>query len=134
MIETVKDVDRLVELWPRLMDYVQSDRAETDVNWLLALCCRCIENGVVYVIEVDSIVKGLCCAEVVNGGATVHVLPTDSGKGLGKLCVARLRTWAARKSIPRLYATTTRLSGSSFRYFEKSLGFRRNAITFTLEV
>lgn len=122
-------------LWPRLAKLTRADNHSIDIEQLLRLFFHCLTAGAVFVVRGDAGLLGSCLVEYGPGDILVlHSIPNDKGTGIAKTCLAAVRGWAKDRGVREIQVTSTKLSGSSFRYFEKSLGFKRRAVTFALAV
>jgi len=110
------------------------DKPLIETEDLLQLLLRCFTKGVVVLARNERGLVGFACLEQSGDYGLLHCIPADNGCGLGKDCKNFLVDWAKAHHLAGIKATTTRLCGSCFKYFEKSLGFRRNTVTFLLEV
>ena len=124
----IESVERLLAIWPSIV------KEHQDPDAFLTLVLAAIGKGVVFVALMDSLPKGVCCVTVEKAVAIVHCLPADQGKGLGKEVLKTVRMWAQSCHLHHIEISTDRLNGSSFRYFEKTLGFRRSKMTFEMKV
>ena len=134
-IEQVKHVDELIKKWRRL-EALAGDNVKFDSETLLQLFLTCLKRGAVFLVYSD---KGLCGSACVewrgNGNLLVlHSLPTDQGNGFGKHCLESIKSWAKDQGADRIEVTSNKLSGSNFRYFEKTLGFRRQSVNFAMKL
>lgn len=131
-VKRVEDVDELIKLWPRLLVLAKKEASTLSTDQLLQLFLVCLRDGAVFVVRANTGLCGFACVERTGSVAVLHCIPADDGQGLGKACLGAIRTWASNEQLDGIKATTTKLCGSSFRYFEKSLGFRRNSVTFLM--
>ena len=101
----------------------------------LEAALRAFQTGVVYVLYLHADkLGGFCTVERHGQEARITSLPSDNGCGLGKACLTHVIEWAKKHGVQELVASTNNLNGSSFRYFEKSLGFKRKEMIFALQV
>ena len=133
-ITSVKSVDELIKIWPRLVKLAKQELPDVEPDNLLQLFLACLQRGVVVLARTDKGLVGFACLEIKDGFGQLYCIPADEGVGLGKSCKEFLVAWAKEQNLDGIKATTNRLCGASFRYFEKSLGFRRNSVTFLLKV
>jgi len=101
---------------------------------LLQTYLTCLENGAVFVVKGDRGLIGSCCVEQVGHCAVLRSLPKDNGIGLGKFCLEEVQKWARHNDLDIIQVSTENWNGSSFKYFEKSLGFRRHTVVFERKV
>jgi len=66
--------------------------------------------------------------------ATLVSIPRERGGKYGQRCLAAVKDWARLVGVKSISVTSTRLSGSSYKYFEKALGFHRHSVTFKKEL
>lgn len=133
-VSLVEDVDEFVKLWPRLAKLALEPCPHLEPEDVLRTFLRCFEEGAVFTVRNEHGLVGSCCVRLQESSAILLSLPEDNGAGLAKSCLEAVKTWADANNCCDVRVTTTRLSGSSYRYFEKSLGFRRRAVTFTMEI
>lgn len=124
----VESFKKLMALWP---DVVQEHESPAE---FLALLLAALRGGVIFIVMSEGEPKGVCCATAESTVAVIHCLPTGQGLGFGREMIKHVRKWAQDLGLRHLEISTDKLSGSSFRYFEKTLGFRRSRMTFELEV
>lgn len=128
-------LQELVKLWPRLLKLAQTDCVGVDPTHFLQLALRCLQSGAVFIVRGDSGVMGSCLVEHGSDFILVlHSIPNDKGTGIAKACLAAVKLWAKQNLYEQIQVSTSKLSGSSYRYFEKTLGFRRNTVTFKLKL
>jgi hypothetical protein len=125
-IQQIDDVNEVIAKWPRLT--VLEPTANPEL--MLQIFLRCLEHGAVFFVYGDHGLMGACCVE--NCGEFVNLLslPRDNGVGMAKDCLEKVYEYAKGEGVDEIRVTSTNLCGSSFRYFEKSLGFRRQAVVF----
>lgn len=111
---------------------------EKDAHPLLALVLACLNNGLVAIVKQDGVYQGLILAEKRETSVMIHALPkgvdlteANSPKGFGRLCVDYVKDWSIEEGFTELQIVCQAVNGSSFRFFEKTLGFRRKAIIFS---
>ena len=131
-IERVKDVNELLSKWKRLSALSEEQDKET----LLQLFLTCLKRGAIFLAYGDKGLMGSACVEWCGNGNTLrlHSLPSDQSVGFGKLCLEKIKAWAVEQGADHIEVTSNRLSGCTYRYFEKSLGFRRSSISFVLKL
>lgn len=132
-ISQLRSLDELTQLWPRLMKLAEC-RTLKGADSLLRLYLNTMASGAVFLVFNDHGLFGTCHVRKMHGAGVLLSLPQDNGEGLGKKCLAKVEEWAKGQGLGKLVITNDRFVGSSFRYFEKSLGFHRTAITFTKEL
>jgi GNAT superfamily N-acetyltransferase len=131
--EQVKDLPQLLKVWPRLLKLEASANIQPEI--LLQLHLRCFQQGAIFLIRADNGIVGSALVEGRGHGiAILHSIPRDEGKGFGRAAVEAVKQWARENDFNDLQVSTTKLAGSSFRYFEKSLGFRRKSVTFSISL
>lgn len=128
-VQQIDDVNEVIAKWPRLLTLMQSE-ATVQSETLLQMFLRCLTHGAVFFAYGDHGLMGACCVEDCGDHANLLSLPRDNGVGMATDCLARVDAWAVAHNMDEVRVTSTNLCGSSFRYFEKSLGFRRHAVTF----
>jgi GNAT superfamily N-acetyltransferase len=133
-VSLLEDVDEFVKLWPRLAKLALAPCPHLEADDVLCTFLKCFDQGAVFVVRNEHGLVGSCCVRLQDESAILLSLPEDNGLGLAKSCLEAVREWADAQHCYDLRVTTTRLSGSSYRYFEKSLGFRRRAVTFAMEI
>jgi len=131
---TITNVDELLKLWPRLLSLTVKQNTPITTDQLLRLLLHSLEHGAVFIVRGDSGVIGLCCVECVKNSVVLRMLPKDGGQRIGKECLQGVSDWAKSLGHKTIQVSTTNLCGSSFRYFEKTLGFHRHTVTFTKEL
>lgn len=90
---------------------------------------RCMKRGVVFTHYVDDVFSGLSALEITGlYTAYLHMLP----KTYGREFLESVKKWARGTDLKELQVSSTNMNGSGFRYFEKTLGFHRSAVIFTL--
>ncbi len=125
LIYRVRDLDQFVDLWPKMV----AGANDHDKQTLAEVLLHCAMEGLLLCVSLNNDLVGFCAAsESGKGLATVHCLPTGPS---AHLCIRFVRKWAREQGVERLILITHRLNGSNFRYIEKSLGFRRDAMIFT---
>jgi hypothetical protein len=133
-VTQITSLNELIKLWPRLIKLAKLENCSVDSEFLLQLFLRCFNDGGVFVVRGDSGLAGSCLVEHSHNSTLVlHSIPNDKGTGIAKACLAAVKKWAREEDYGTLLATTSKLSGSSYRYFEKTLGFRRQTVTFKME-
>jgi hypothetical protein len=130
-IEQVKDVNEIISKWRRLAMLTDNDLVN-NLEEVLQMYLHCLTNGAVFFVYGASGLMGTCCLECWPEFVNLLSLPKDNGVGMAKKCIDVVKTWAKENGYSEVRVMSTKLNGSSFRYFEKSLGFRRHAITFKL--
>ena len=130
----ITDCFDIVKYWPRLITLSKAEKTPIEPDTYLQTLLACMKNGVVFAVRVDGSLAGVCCAEGTDGILALRIIPCDKGTGVAKDCITALKTWGSANFYSTLQASTTRFSGSSFRYFEKTLGFRRYSVTFTQKI
>ena len=134
-VTKVVDVNEIIKCWPRLYSLALKEVPTTNADQLLQLYLTCFQNGAVFLVRNDSGLCGVCCVEhQPNYTLALRCVPNDRGTGIAKACIAAAKDWGRKTEHDTLIVSTERLSGSSFKYFEKSLGFRRKFVTFTLPI
>jgi len=113
---------------------MKTDTPSLSIEKLLQVIFTCFNHGVVYIVRNDHGLCGVCCVDATNDCLVLKSIPNDKGTGVAKACMEAIRQWGKARGFESLTVSTERLNGSSFRYFEKSLGFRRKYVTFTLEL
>jgi GNAT superfamily N-acetyltransferase len=132
-VSQVNEVNELIKYWPRLFSLVRKETPTVNSEGFLQLLLTCLTNGAIFVVKNDGGLCGVCCVEdQSNGSLTLQTIPNDRGTGVARACLDAVKTWGVHNGFNSIEVSTERMSGSSFRYFEKSLGFHRSLITFTL--
>ena len=128
-IYSIGSFDNLSKIWGQL---VQSAEPKTDLSKLLGMLLGCIGNGVVLIAEQDGEVFGFSAVERMDDdNCVIHTLPVAPA---ALPCLKVIRLWAVDQGISHIKLVSQRLNGSNFRYIEKSLGFRREAMVFVQHV
>jgi hypothetical protein len=132
-VSQIETIAELLKLWPRLSRIAQEESKGLDVTLFLQRLLHCFSAGAVFVVRGDAGLMGSCMVGHGPGSTLIlHGIPNDKGTGIAKACLAAVKVWAKANEYDTIQATTRKLSGSSYRYFEKTLGFRRNSVTFKL--
>lgn len=129
-IRKISTLEDLLKVWPRLCLLTRCDKADNVLRASLA----CLVNGAVFLVRNDYGLAGTCCVSRQGEAAVIHTMPVGGGESLGRRCLAEVADWARGEGLQRLQITNDRWNGSSFRYFEKSLGFERRMVTFVKEL
>ena len=131
----VEDVDTLVKMWKRLLVLARENGPDVEPDQLLRMVLRCIECGVVFLVRGNTGLIGFVCVEQTGRhSATLRSIPREQVTGLGKTCLEAVKVWATEEGIKRVFVTTRRFSGSNFKYFRTSLGFRQYSVTLSMEI
>lgn len=134
-VNTIGSFEEFLQLWPRLVALARDEQVTCrNTEDLLRLFLQSIEYGAVFVIRNDYGVVGSACVEVFDDHLVLYSLPSDNGEQLGKKCLACIEAWAVERKLKYIDVTNSRFCGSSFRYFEKTLGFHRKSITYRKEL
>jgi len=132
-VTQVTEVNELIKYWPRLLSLVKKETPLVNAESYLQTLLTCLSNGAVFVVRGDRGLSGICCVEQQTATIlSLRSIPNDKGTGIARECIAAIKDWGNDCGYDTLEVSTERLSGSSFRYFEKSLGFHRKFVTFTL--
>ena len=126
-------VDDVIKLWPRLNDLAHRERVDKRIDdaAILQMVLLCIQNGCVVVLRQGGSVVGFGCAELMDeGDLYLRCVPPDEGKGIARECVSAILKWASERGIAQIRCVTYRLNGSTHRYFQKTLGFKLESVTF----
>lgn len=134
-VSRIKEPLELMKVWPRLYRLAKIEDVGLESSQHLQLLLRCFGLGAVFVVRNDGSVCGACFVELTPSLTLVlHGIPNDKGTGISKVCLEAVKEFARENQVRMMQATTRRLSGSSYRFFEKVLGFRRHSVTFKLKV
>lgn len=133
-INQIGSVEMVLKMWPRLWTLAKEDAPKLTPETLLQCFLTCLDRGAVFVVKGDKGLIGSCCVECFDETVVLRSLPADRGEALGRQCIAMVKKWAADRNFKRIKVTSPKLCGSTYRYFEKSLGFRRNSVTFQMEL
>lgn len=124
MITQIKDLDDLLTYWPSALE------DDPDVKEALPTILRCMSTGIVGAVFFNDRFSGLLVAEKQDSIACVQMLP----KTFGRECVAYIKEWAFENGLNELRIISPAVNGSQFRFFEKTLGFRRKAVIFSMSL
>lgn len=137
-ITKVDSLDELLKYWPRLLTLaIKETDHKFNPEHLLQLYLKCFATGVVFAVRNDQGLCGLVAAEEDSQNTAnliLRAIPNDFGTGLARACMEALKHWASTEAFDSIEVSSTRLSGSRFHYFEKTLGFRRNTMIFKLQL
>jgi GNAT superfamily N-acetyltransferase len=89
-----------------------------------------MQDGAVFLVFGNHGLQGSACCLAGLDYVQIFSLPTDQGEKLAKSCLETIKQWARTEGYTKLIITSPRLNGSSFAYFEKELGFRRNSVIY----
>jgi GNAT superfamily N-acetyltransferase len=128
-IEQIWDVNEIIAKWHRLWVLADTDEVG-DSESVLQMYLHCLTNGAVFLVYGDKGLMGTCCLERCPKYVNLLSLPRDNGAGMAKMCIETAKQWAKEEGYDEIRVVSTKLNGSSFRYFEKSLGFHRHSVTF----
>ena len=130
-VEQLTSLSDLIKLWPRLCSLRRGGRTSENV---LQLMLTCLQDGAVFLVYGDYGLVGSSCVTRTGDCVVLHSLPRDGESQLGKACLHAIEEWAREHGMTQLTVTTDRWTGSSFKYFEKGLGFERRSVTFVKEL
>jgi hypothetical protein len=131
IVTRLDTAEQVLSMWEAIALFAR----KADLSTVLQTALRCVQTGGVFIITSKAEFKGFSCVEAVGyGAAVIHSLPKDEGEGFGRIMVKCIAMWARTHGITELRITSTNFNGSANRYFEKCLGFRRCAVTFTKEI
>lgn len=120
----ITDLETLLALWPEAL------ADDEGVKECLPVVLRCLSDGMVAAVYTDNKFAGLIVTEEGDGIGLIHILP----KTVGRECLNAVKAWAFEQGLNELRIIAKAINGSSFRFFEKTLGFRRNAVIFTMNL
>lgn len=123
----ISSVDELTRVWNDLAATASGCNKQD----LLGALLGCISDGIVCVVSTEDSMVGFCCASPLNGQVLIQALPSGAA---GQVCLGCIMAWAKSKGFTELSLMTDRLNGCNFRYLEKSLGFRRKSMLFTMTI
>jgi len=137
-VAQIESVQELMKLWPRLRALSAEASPPVSVETALKIFLDCFGQGAVFVVRNDHGLVGSCCLHFTDHPKVLalRTLPKDNGEALGKVCLEQVVEWAKEKGYKKIVVTTYELdghkgmSGSRYKYFEKSLGFRQQSVTF----
>ena len=134
-IKQVEEVEELLKVWRRLWEVTKREAPRTTPEHFLQLVLTCYTTGAVFLVWESGSLRGLCCLEEsLPSTLILRVIPNDKGTGVARECIKHIREWGRNLGYKLLEVSSENLNGSSFRYFEKTLGFRRRYVTFTSEI
>jgi hypothetical protein len=120
----VTSLDELLAVWPMIVE------DDPEMGSCVPLLMRCVADGLLLVMFFGGRFVGITAIEMTEGPAVVHILP----KEYGRQAIRIVKEWAFELGINELQITSSAVTGSQFRFFEKTLGFRRKAIIFTMQL
>ena len=131
----ITDLNDLLKYWPKLLALVKKESPQVVAEHFLQLLLTCYDNGAVFVVRNFGQFCGMCCVQAQPDYTLVlRGIPNDKGTGAAKACIEAVKSWGQEHEYETLEVSSERLNGSAFRYFEKSLGFRRKFVTFVLPI
>jgi len=130
-IRQITNVQEILGNWQELLD----DRPSRYMNAskFLAMLLHSLD-GALFFAYMDGKYVGYCSVEVQGYRAIVHSLPVSLGHKIGLACLNQIKRWAKKNSIHSINITTTKFSGSTNRYFEETLGLKREAVIYSTKV
>jgi hypothetical protein len=123
----IRNVDELTHVWDDLLSTVPPN---TDKQEFLGRLLGCINDGIIFLAYDEEKLIGFACACPSNSDTAI--LLSLPGGNVGIACLGAVMGWARSNNFNRINLSTTHLNGSNFRYLEKTLGFRRSSMTFTM--
>lgn len=132
--EEITSTDKLLKVWPRLLKLVRLELPEIDPGVLLGHYLHCMSNGAVFVVHGYSGIVGTAHVEKMGNVGVIHGLPKNESHGYACFCLMSIKEWAKVHDVDELQITSSKMNGSNFRYFEKSLNFHRKSVTFSMRV
>lgn len=130
-IKQITSVQEILGNWQELLD----DRPSRYMNAakLLAMLLRALDTALFFAYN-DGKFAGFCFVEIQGYRAIVHSLPVSQGSKIGLACLHQVKRWAKKSGLRSINITTTKFSGSTNRYFEETLGLRREAVIYSMKV
>ena len=133
-VTQIEKVGEFIKYWQRLAAVMLKESPLSGKEQLLEILCVCYHLGALFAVRNDSGLCGVCAVEPNDNFSSLilRCIPNDKGTGVAKACIDAVKEWGHQNNYAQLEVTSDNFNGSSFRYFEKSLGFRRKFITFVL--
>jgi len=134
-VAQVDSVEEIISYFPRLVALVKNDQAGVRAEDLLQLFLTCLRSGGVFVARDDHGLCGSCLVEMTSEEvAVLRLLPRETSQGVTKMCLTKIREWGQKNGICELRVCAFKMNGSTFRYFEKTLGFYRQSVIFSMNL
>src|SRR5437867_8135474 len=119
----ITTVEELISFWPFLQRIAKTNDSEA----LLRQFLICLQSGLLLAIYTSGQLTSFCTVSRCGDYILIHSLPSDGGK-LGRTVLEYVKQWAIDAGVVEVQIVSERLCGSSFRYFEQTLGFHRKAM------
>lgn len=95
----------------------------------LEMVLHCLQNGYASVALLDGKFAGFSCVIRQGKIGVIGALPSNKHNA-ARLALEDINKWCEDNEIQQLVVSVDKFNGSTFRYFEKTLGLKKMYITF----